>query len=65
MKKLICVALLIIAMASMLTACGKFTCDICGKEKSGKKHTDELLGQEIVYCDDCHKGLSDLADAFK
>ena len=63
MKKLICVALLIIAMASMLTACGKFTCDMCGKEKSGKKHTDELLGQEIVYCDDCYNGLKDLADS--
>ena len=65
MKKFICVALLIVAMASMLTACGKFTCDICQKEKSGKKHTEELLGEEIVYCDDCYKSLENIADAFR
>lgn len=64
MKKLISVFLLVVVFATMLTACGKFTCDLCGEEKSGKKYTEEVYGQEIEYCKDCHDQLEDLADAF-
>lgn len=65
MKKLICVLLVVVVMASMLTACGKFECDLCGEEKSGKKYTEKVLGQEAEICKDCYKELEELADALK
>jgi len=64
MKKLICGLLLVVAMATMLTACGKFECDLCGKEKSGKKYESEVLGEEVIICKDCHEDLDNLAHAF-
>ena len=65
MKRLICVFLLVVMLASLLTACGKFECDLCGEEKSGKKHKEELLGEEVVICNDCYKELEELADGLK
>lgn len=51
------VKVIIVAMVGVmllgLTACGKFTCDICGKEKTGKRHERTILGTEIVVCNDC------------
>ena len=64
MKRLICVLMLVAIMATMLTACGKFKCDVCGEEKTGKKYERELLGEEIDICKDCYKELEELADAF-
>lgn len=65
MKKLIAIICLVLVMASLLTACGKkFTCDLCQEKKSGKKHTEELLGEKITYCDECYKELKQLGDLF-
>ena len=63
MKKLICVLMVVVIMATMLTACGKFTCDLCKEEKTGKKHETEVLGEEVVYCDDCYNSLKELGEA--
>ena len=63
MKKFFAIALLVIMMVSLLTACGKFECELCKEEKSGKKHKEEVLGQEVVICDECHDGLEALKDA--
>lgn len=63
MKRFISILLLVVVLATMLTACGKFTCDMCGEEKSGKKHEESMLGESIVICDDCYKALEDLAGA--
>lgn len=52
MKRLISILLLVVVLATMLTACGKFTCDMCGEEKTGKKHEESMLGESIVICDD-------------
>ena len=60
MKKLIGALLLVVAMATMLTACGKFTCDLCGEEKSGKKYEKEILGQEVTICKDCQDDINSL-----
>ena len=57
MKKLICLALLVVVVLSLFTACGKFTCDLCGEEKSGKKHEEEFLGEKVTCCDDCYKEI--------
>ena len=63
MKRLISILLLVVVLATMLTAFGKFTCDMCGEEKTGKKHEESMLGESIVICDDCYKALEDLAGA--
>ena len=60
MKKKIAVAVVSVIMALSLVACGTFTCDLCGDEKSGKKHSSEILGQKITVCDDCYSGVTDL-----
>lgn len=61
MKKKMLAALLAALMILSLAGCGKFTCDLCGKEKSGKKHTETVLGQKVTICNDCYKDLEDLA----
>ena len=55
MKKTLIIIAAILVMALTLGACGKFTCDVCGKEKSGKKHTQKLFGVKVTICDDCWK----------
>ena len=65
MKRLICVFLLVVMLASLLTACGKFECDFCGEEKTGKKYERELLGQEVDICKDCYEELEELAGSLK
>lgn len=64
MKKLICLVLMTVTLAAMLCGCGKFTCDLCGEEKSGRQYTAELFGMEITYCSDCKADLEELADLF-
>ena len=54
MKKLICLLLIVVVLATMLTACGSFTCDFCGEEGSGSGNTIKVLGEEGVLCDDCY-----------
>lgn len=64
MKRVVALVLVIASMAVLLCACGKFKCDLCGEEKSGKKYTGEVLGEEITYCKDCKEDLEDLGDLF-
>ena len=64
MKKIICLILVVLTMCSLLAACSSFTCDICGEKKSGNKNTENILGEEIVYCDDCKNQLEQLGDLF-
>ena len=65
MKKKILAILLTAATILSLTGCGssKFTCDFCEEEKSGKKHTETILGEEMTFCDDCYKLWNELKDA--
>lgn len=64
MKKKIIVLLCAASTVLSLAACGgKFTCDLCGEEKSGKKHTSEVLGEEVTICDDCYGDIEDLGGA--
>lgn len=63
MKKKIVAILLAATTVLSLTGCGKFSCDICGQEKSGKKHTETMLGQEFTICNDCYKELENLAES--
>lgn len=63
MKKL-CSIILIAAMMMSLTACGKFTCSLCGDEVSSGK-TVEIMGEKTKVCNTCYKDIKELQDAFK
>lgn len=65
MKKIISLIALMLILVSVLCACGKFECDLCGKEKTGKKYTKEILGEEVNYCQDCHDNMEDAKDAIE
>ena len=65
MKKIVLSIFTLVALTLTLTSCGKFTCDLCGDEKSGKKHEEEVLGESVVICDDCYEDLDDLGDALE
>mgnify|MGYP003295128670 FL=1 len=60
-KRKLLVTVSMVAML-LLAGCGKFTCDLCGEEKSGKSYTSEILGKKITMCKDCHKELGELKD---
>ena len=63
MKKVICIALLVVMLLTMLTGCiGKFECDLCGEEKFGVKNEGSVLGMTVVYCNDCKDSLESLKD---
>ena len=64
MKKLISILLLVVVLVTMLTACGKFKCDLCRDEKTGKKYETEVFGQEVEICKDCYEDLESIADLF-
>lgn len=56
MKKKLAILLIVVLCASTLTACGSFTCGMCGREKSGRKYKVDFFG-ETVICKDCYEGL--------
>lgn len=68
MKRIIALVLVIASLAILLCACGKFECDFCGEEKSGKKGTGKVAGESVTYCEDCEdayklaKEIGDLGD---
>lgn len=68
MKKFIAVICLVIAMATLLTACGKFKCDLCDKEFDRKEkvfyefRNDAGKKDKYNVCEDCNEILKDLED---
>ena len=60
MKKVFAFVLLGIMLLVMTACSSTFTCDFCGKEVTGKKHTSEILGQKVEYCDSCNSDLNEL-----
>lgn len=61
MKRVIAILLMLCVIFS-LTACSSkpFKCDMCSQEKTGKKHTSDLLGEKITVCDDCYKEINSM-----
>ena len=65
MKKFIAIALILVTVLALFTACGgKYTCEICGEEKTSGKNEATVDGETHIYCSDepC-KSLGDLANA--
>lgn len=64
MKKKVSLALVLTFLLVTLIGCGKFECDLCGDEKSGKKYEEEVFGEEVTICKDCYEDLEELRDMF-
>ena len=62
MKKILGSFIVLLSVLLVLTSCSKFTCDLCGDEKIGKKHETEFMGRDIVICDDCYDELEEMED---
>ena len=60
MKKKISLVLAMIMVSLSLTACGKFTCDMCGQEKSGKNYSVEVMGEKASVCKECYDEIKEL-----
>ena len=75
MKRFVCIALLMVMLITMLSACGVFKCDLCGKMIVGNKHdvrgkayeggaevmtdTAFLMNPFQEVCDDCIEYFED------
>lgn len=60
MKKMISAILITAALLLSLTSCGKFTCELCGKETREKKNEVEFVGQKMTVCADCVEDINEL-----
>ena len=58
MKKIVAILCAVAIMFTFAACGGKFKCDICQEEKSGAKHSEEMMGQKITVCDSCYKEIS-------
>ncbi len=65
MKRLIAMALLGATVLSFAACGGKFTCDECGEEKTGKKHTIEIAGEKGTMCAECYEENKELIEGLK
>jgi len=64
MKKFIAIALILVTVLALFTACGgKYTCGLCGQEKTSGKNEVEYDGETLVYCSDAE--CKEAGDAIK
>ena len=64
MKKIAVLMAMVSLLSALLCGCGKFECDLCGEEKSGKQYKGEVMGREVVYCKDCKEDVDAIKDLF-
>lgn len=64
MKKRFLMLIVTLLSALLLTGCGKFTCDLCGQERTGKKYKTEVLSHEVTICKECHDNIESLFGIF-
>jgi hypothetical protein len=65
MKKIALLMALVMLLSVLLCGCiASFECDICGEDVFGRKYTEEIFGEEIVYCSDCKEDMEELKDYF-
>ena len=65
-KRVMLIALAAVMLCMALAACSAepFKCGMCNKEKTGKQHKYEFIGQQMIICDDCYKSVKGIGDAF-
>jgi uncharacterized lipoprotein YehR (DUF1307 family) len=64
MKKIAILLALVCLVSVLLCGCGKFECELCGEEKSGKKYEGEVMGRTVVYCEECKEQVDSIRDMF-
>ena len=62
MKKII-IAFMCLAVA-FFASCTRsqksFTCDLCGKESTGKHYEKTVMGDDVVICKDCYDEIAQM-----
>lgn len=63
MKRMICLTIIAVVMATMLCACGgeTFTCGLCRRQVTQTPHKATVFGQEIKICDACYETVDNYA----
>ena len=64
MKRVISLIVCFVLCLGLLCGCGKFECELCGEEKSGKKYEGEVMGRTVVYCQECKEQVDSIRDMF-
>ena len=64
MKKVIAIALVTLTLGASLASCGKFECDACHQESSGKPHSITYMGKKMEICDDCNAEYQEVIAAY-
>ena len=62
-RKVLLLLVIVIAMLNF-TACGRFECDFCGEEKSGKAYAASVWGEEVTICKECKDEIKELQSVF-
>lgn len=66
MKKVLVLAVVLVMMMSLFTACKEeFKCDACNENVTSTKHEVEMLGKKMEICDDCNDKLEETKDALE
>lgn len=66
MKKVLVLAIALVMMMSLLTACKEeFKCDSCNENVTSTKHEVEVMGEKLEVCDDCNEKLEATKDALE
>ena len=64
MKKVIAITLVTLTLGASLASCGKFECDVCQKEASGKPHTVNYMGRTLDLCDECNEEYEEAVELY-
>lgn len=60
MKRIIALVFVLVLALSLVACGGKFTCDECGKEKSGSPKKAEFMGETANLCSECYAEFEEL-----
>lgn len=64
MKRKVVMLLVVVLTMLTLTACGRFECDLCGAEKSGRSYAASVWGEEVTICKECRDDIKELQSIF-
>ncbi len=62
MKKIIPAILIAATLLISLASCGKFTCELCGKEKREDKNEVNFVDKKMIVCAECVEDINELEE---
>lgn len=62
MKKVLIVfmCLMVAFFASCTRSQKSFTCDLCGKESTGKRYKSTVMDDNVVICENCYNEIAQM-----